>query len=123
MVTKHIKNLDAKASIKCFDLTIQPRVKGKDGVIRSKSYVISTFAQNDSSTQITIYRFDLFLGTCQEEMYTLGQEDKVCLREENTFIFGIQKQLQYLECSSIPLQLPVNTNEMDVCHLIEKICK
>ena len=47
LVTNHVGVLEKKASIKCFDLQVQPRVKGKDGKIRSTSYVISTFVRND----------------------------------------------------------------------------
>lgn len=123
LVTQNIEELDKKASIKCFDLQIQPIVKGKDGKTRSKSYVISTFLWNDTLTQIMIYRFDLLSGSCQEEAHTVDQEDKFLLKEEVAFIDGVRKPIQYLECASISLRIPVNTNEIDACHIVERLCE
>lgn len=122
LATRNIEELDKKASITCFDLQIQPIVKGKDGKIRSASYVISTFSRNDTLTQIRIYRFDLLSGSCQEEAHTVDQKDEFFLKEEVVLIDGARKPIQYLECASFPLRIPVNTNEMDVCHIIEKLC-
>lgn len=124
LVVKQVEMLEEKNAIKCFDLQIQPRVKGKDGKIRSTSYVISTFVWNDASIQLTIYLFDLLSDNCREEVYTIDyQKEKFFLKEESTIIDGVLKQLQYLECVSIPLRIPVNTNELDVCHIIEKLCE
>ncbi len=110
-----------KKTICTYDLEMKPVVKGKDGSFRSRTYVISSF-QFDDKTKITIYRIDLIDYTVKAEAYIISDNETLSLTSKKVLTPNGNKEIFHLksECSSF--SVPVRTNDVDACKIIEKVC-
>lgn len=122
LIDDNIDTCESKYVIKAFDLRNCPGTKGKDGKIRSTNYVISCFLFECCETQIVVYRFNLLSNSMQKETYAIPKNEKISLIEESVQIGGIKRTIQYIECKTASLIVPVNSNEMDSFKIIEKLC-
>ncbi len=114
--------IDEKSTIATYELKKQPIKKGKDGVFRSREYVISCFDFGEN-IKISVYRIDLFeLNFNYEEHYVLPNEQCSLISEKLETQSGF-KDAYWLKKSDMSFCIPVVTNDIDAWNIIERVCK
>ncbi len=113
---------ESKQVINTFDFRASKIRKGKDGKARSSSYVISCFSLNPCSTEINVYNIDLISGKVKNTRYSIPKDESILLIEDRIEIGDTKKTIQFIECKSSDLLLPVNTDDMNAYKIIETIC-
>lgn len=113
---------ESKQVIRAFDLRGCKVKKGKDGKVRSTKYVISCFSPNPRSVEIDVYNIDLISGKVENVRYSIPREESILLAEEKIEIGGARKTIQIMENKESNLSLPVHTDDVDTCKIVEEIC-
>lgn len=122
MIEAEVDVKGSKQVISTFDLRSGKIKKGRDGKVRSSSYVMSCFSVVPHATEINVYTIDLISEKTERSRYSISKDASIVLKEDKIKVGDAQKKIQYIESSSPELSLPVNTDDVNECKIIEMIC-
>lgn len=74
------------------------------------------------ATEINVYTIDLISEKAERSRYSIPKDASIVLKEDKIKVGDAQKKIQYIESSSPELSLPVNTDDVNECKIIEMIC-
>ncbi|MBE6566962.1 MAG: hypothetical protein E7659_07675 [Ruminococcaceae bacterium] len=122
MIANEIDSDVLKKSIQSFDLQSQPAKKGKDGKMRSSTYVVTLTEFEKEIAKLTCWRFDLLQENFTKESYTVTIGSGVSLIETSVTVSGSQKEIAFLESDAFTSAIPVEINDIIVNKIVKKLC-
>ena len=122
MIANEIDSDVLKKSIQSFDLQSQPTKKGKDGKMRSSTYVVTLAEFEKEIAKLTCWRFDLLQENLTKESYTVTIGSGVSLIETSVTVSGSQKEVAFLESDAFTSAIPVEINDIIVDKIVKKLC-
>lgn len=112
---------DKDSSISVFDTEVEPVVRGRDGVFRSRSFVITSFLFGEK-TEITVHRIDLIDRSVKKDYYIMVADEKLLLTSKKLITSYGNKEMYYLQNEDATFRVPVKTNDIDIWRMIVKVC-
>lgn len=122
MIANEIDSDVLKKSIQSFDLQSQLAKKGKDGKMRSSTYVVTLAEFEKEIAKLTCWRFDLLQENFTKESYTVTIGSGVSLIETSVTVSGSQKEVAFLESDAFTSAIPVEINDIIVDKIVKKLC-
>jgi len=103
-----------------FDMKSPFVLKGKDGQIRTgKMFVVKI---SSSPRSVISYTIDLLCESIETQRYELDETEKVCLREEEMYVLGSRKRINYISSDSFIEDIPVPLDDVNAMKIVHSLC-
>ena len=114
---------DLRKSLQTYNLRAEPVKRGKDGKLRSASYVILKveFANETETAQLSVWRFDLINETLTKEDYKVTPGE-LSFVEESISVSGTRKTAAFLDSDAFSAPIPIDTNDHNADTAVKRLC-
>ncbi len=117
--------MDPRYTLKTYDLSVAPAVKGKDGKLRTSRYVVSVFEpmrSGDETRRITVYRVDLLAGDVVRKVHDIPINEALTLSETHVMTAIGRRSRYTLTSPALSEEIPVPMDDIDSAKLVEELC-